>query len=945
MKRLGTSIILIVVLILLVQVSFASNSDMEELMDEYLHYLNSGEKVVGWVLEDIALGTLKIEKEDKEYSDRDYCYNAFLNLLEKDYNELYKNHPFVAVLGDAYAAYLENEREKNTFNRNTLNNNWQYQEPWLYTPAIAIVSQNHLIHRIDGKKYIRINISNDDYKINLYDSNMTLIKEKISNNTLVELQDNIENFITIPVIAGVEVSEQSQNLTVFNTERDIDLLITFDPINDGKYEVNLVIDNVKAYKDVFGSLNGEAAIFNNIEYIEGLDKNNKSIDVKFIDELFNEAYMNKKITCDVNENVFPISISYVCDFRYQNMGYYHNRKSLSHTYEDMIYFSSLAVLPNRREVRTPYAVHFSVPEGWSSLGEYGNLGILLNNKNNMLTWINDFDQDSDDFYVAGALEEKAFEVLDGDYLFRYFTLKNLGAFNEQADEDSILKSVKLFEYFAKAIKLPTENHRAIFLFPNRKIVDDMGEYGEYTIHPWIDAPLESIDTHGIARMWFTGESLNMKGSAFIELIVNGLADASFNENYMFGLENPSYFLDIDKGTDQPSGGSIPQKIYRYINEVKGTKMDAPVIAYGDLNKYDLKGEEILKFRYQKIDLSSLLLEMIVYSETDGEIVEYLTIIKDMLNADYNLERKGTDADALAVLSQYTDYDFSDFFNKILNGTDSLNVAYSNSDKYQMVAMIDNYDKTLQIDQNNNEFSIKGYANQETWLMISNNYIVESLEVNKKEVDNVYYPWVSKGVYTIKVPKGNFEVTGKFDTFKTYPKYINYSSWAEASIIDLKYTNKFRNMIYSNLEDEITRGEFIYIAVKLYEILAGEIIDVDTNINFDDTDNIYARKGAAIGITSGVGNNNFGFNDKLNRQELAVFLMKVLKLADIQISNDDTDLFEDDLEISDWAKESIYLAKVNGIIGGVGNNRVDPKGKATREMALVIAKKMLDKYDN
>ncbi|MDR1532453.1 MAG: S-layer homology domain-containing protein [Clostridiales bacterium] len=61
-------------------------------------------------------------------------------------------------------------------------------------------------------------------------------------------------------------------------------------------------------------------------------------------------------------------------------------------------------------------------------------------------------------------------------------------------------------------------------------------------------------------------------------------------------------------------------------------------------------------------------------------------------------------------------------------------------------------------------------------------------------------------------------------------------------------------------------------------------------------------------------------------------------------------------MSDWAKPSVYFMAANGIISGVGDNNFAPKAttsdeeargyaQATREQALVIAVRMVEKLGN
>ena len=166
-----------------------------------------------------------------------------------------------------------------------------------------------------------------------------------------------------------------------------------------------------------------------------------------------------------------------------------------------------------------------------------------------------------------------------------------------------------------------------------------------------------------------------------------------------------------------------------------------------------------------------------------------------------------------------------------------------------------------------------------------------------------------------------------------------SSWSEEAISEMKGYNEFRKEAFTGYKDGITRLEFIYLAVRTYELIDGKEIVVDPAIKFNDTDDIYALKGATVGLTSGVGGGNFGTGG-LDREQLATFMIRILTLLELEMNEASGEKFADDADISSWARDSIYLAKNNNIISGVGNNKVDPKSTASTEMAMVIANRIL-----
>lgn len=167
-----------------------------------------------------------------------------------------------------------------------------------------------------------------------------------------------------------------------------------------------------------------------------------------------------------------------------------------------------------------------------------------------------------------------------------------------------------------------------------------------------------------------------------------------------------------------------------------------------------------------------------------------------------------------------------------------------------------------------------------------------------------------------------------------------SSWSENAISELKEYNHFEEDTFDNFKENITRAEFICVAVRLYELFDNKEITPDPSISFTDTTDIYALKGATVGITSGIGDNKFGPNDSLTREQLATFMIRILKLGDVEMNASTDYKFSDENSFNAWSKEAIYSAKANGIIGGIGNDIFDSKGMASTEMALVIANRII-----
>ena len=171
---------------------------------------------------------------------------------------------------------------------------------------------------------------------------------------------------------------------------------------------------------------------------------------------------------------------------------------------------------------------------------------------------------------------------------------------------------------------------------------------------------------------------------------------------------------------------------------------------------------------------------------------------------------------------------------------------------------------------------------------------------------------------------------------------------------------------ADLKKPITRAEFAAVSVKTYEVLSGAVATPSANNPFTDTKDVEVLKAYNVGITAGTSADKFSPETLLNREQAATMLTRVIKKVTLTgwTLNDDSKFtlpydmpatFADDKDISTWARDSVYFMAANGIITGTGNNNFSPKAvtdeqkaigyaQATREQALLIAARMVEKLD-
>lgn len=87
-----------------------------------------------------------------------------------------------------------------------------------------------------------------------------------------------------------------------------------------------------------------------------------------------------------------------------------------------------------------------------------------------------------------------------------------------------------------------------------------------------------------------------------------------------------------------------------------------------------------------------------------------------------------------------------------------------------------------------------------------------------------------------------------------------------------------------------------------------------------------------GVVTGYGNGKFGPNDPITREQMAAMLWRYAGSPKVDGS---LSSFVDEAQTNDWAQPAMIWAVEQGLITGVGNDRLEPSGQATRAQAATI----------
>ena len=176
-------------------------------------------------------------------------------------------------------------------------------------------------------------------------------------------------------------------------------------------------------------------------------------------------------------------------------------------------------------------------------------------------------------------------------------------------------------------------------------------------------------------------------------------------------------------------------------------------------------------------------------------------------------------------------------------------------------------------------------------------------------------------------------------------YSTPSSWAINEVSKAIDADLVTNSVQEDYQSSITREQFCEMVVRAYEKISNEIAETGWE-SFSDTDNSEILKAANLGIVSGYGNGIFGPDDLITREQIAAMLVRMIdaavSYANIDVYNDNN--FTDIDSIDDWALPSVNFAYDNGIIQGVGDNRIAPLDNTTCEQAVLLIYRTVKKYD-
>lgn len=189
-----------------------------------------------------------------------------------------------------------------------------------------------------------------------------------------------------------------------------------------------------------------------------------------------------------------------------------------------------------------------------------------------------------------------------------------------------------------------------------------------------------------------------------------------------------------------------------------------------------------------------------------------------------------------------------------------------------------------------------------------------------------------------IPELKFEITQ--ETKKKIEKFEDISK-------DAWYGNALGYAVQKGLMSGVSEKEFAPNAQALrsqvmeifYRFVGKPKVKGEHNFKDVSKDAYYYDAvvwAANNGITSGKEKDMFGTDDKITRQQLAVFFYRFAKLQkqDVEV-NSDLSKFMDRSEVDSYATDALKWAVSTGLIQGMDKQNLNPQGEATRAQIAAI----------
>ena len=212
----------------------------------------------------------------------------------------------------------------------------------------------------------------------------------------------------------------------------------------------------------------------------------------------------------------------------------------------------------------------------------------------------------------------------------------------------------------------------------------------------------------------------------------------------------------------------------------------------------------------------------------------------------------------------------------------------------------------------------------------------------------YYPLVDSNNTNTITKSTIYKISGMSNSDNNSNETIAFAdlqsvAWANESINTLSKLGVIAGYEDGTFKpnDVVTRAQFIKILMGALNLIDDTATTEFNDVKPSDWSYKAIASAAKLNITKGINTNQFGVDEPISRQDMAVFVDKAVKVLNISLPiNGDYMAFADQQKIEPYAIDAVKTMKLAGIINGVSVDSFEPNGLATRAMATKIVYEVL-----
>lgn len=227
------------------------------------------------------------------------------------------------------------------------------------------------------------------------------------------------------------------------------------------------------------------------------------------------------------------------------------------------------------------------------------------------------------------------------------------------------------------------------------------------------------------------------------------------------------------------------------------------------------------------------------------------------------------------------------------------------------------------------------------------YAVDTVTVTDPNGQTVEVTRSDDGTYTFTQPAGKVTITVTFRQTTDISDCPRDESCPMAPFTDVDRSAWYHDGVHYCVEHGLMAGTSKttfapnsstsrgMIATILWQLEGSPIVSAPMGYDDVKLEDWYGEAvcwANSAGVVTGYGNGTFGPNDPITREQMAAMLWRYAGSPDVDGS---LSSFVDGEQTSNWAQSAMIWAVDQGLISGVGNDRLDPWGQATRAQAATI----------